>query len=110
MTKPGVKSILLISLLIAGMVCWLMPRSTNKPIFTSSVFEAGNGWGYDIRVNDSLLIHQDVIPALPVNSGFANKEQAEAAASLVIRKLRKKQYPSLSAEEIKQIITRTTHE
>lgn len=110
MTKPGVKTILLISVLIAGCMWWLLPRKTAQPVFTSSVFATDKGWGYDIRVNDSLLIHQDVIPALPVNSGFANKEQAEAAASLVVSKLRKKEYPALSADEVKQLMTAPGHE
>ncbi|MBN8782362.1 MAG: hypothetical protein ABS85_06990 [Sphingobacteriales bacterium SCN 48-20] len=110
MTKPGVKTILLISVLVAGMLWWLLPRKTAQPVFTSSVFVTDKGWGYDIRVNDSLLIHQDVIPALPVNAGFANKEQAEAAASRVVNKLRKKEYPTLSADEVKQLMTAPGHE
>lgn len=110
MTKPGVKTTLVISLLLAVAVWWLLPRKTAQPVFTSSVFATDKGWGYDIRVNDSLLIHQDVIPALPVNTGFARKEQAEAAASLVVRKLRKKEYPTLSADEVTALITGSLHE
>lgn len=104
MTKPGVKSILLISLLIAGSVWWLLPRKNTRQVFSSSVFAGNNGWGYDIKVNDSLLIRQDVIPALPVSHGFPLKQQAEEAAALVISKLRKKEYPTLSVDEVKQIM------
>ena len=41
------------------------------------------GWGYDIFQNNRLLIHQPSRPALPGNTGFSTKKQAEVVAKIV---------------------------
>jgi hypothetical protein len=50
---------------------------------------ADNTYGYEILVNNRLLIRQPTIPGLPGNKGFARKSDAEKVARLVIKKLQK---------------------
>jgi hypothetical protein len=44
-------------------------------------------YGYEILVNNKLLIRQQSIPGLPGNKGFATKADAAKTARLVIKKL-----------------------
>ena len=49
----------------------------------------GNTYGYDILVNNKILIHQPNIPGRPGNKGFAVKGDAEKVAMLIIKKLQR---------------------
>jgi hypothetical protein len=72
--------------------------------FSTVVFSGLNGWGYDILVDDSVFIHQESIPAIGKGKGFPEKEQAEKAANLVLKKLESKDgLPSLSRFELEEI-------
>ena len=51
------------------------------------------GFGYDILVQDHLLIHQPAIPGLPGNKGFKTREDAQSVALLVIGKLKSNLMP-----------------
>lgn len=77
---------------------------TNAKIISKIIPSADNTWGYDILVNDRLLIHQLTKPSLPGNKGFATKTQAQKVADLVIEKIRKGEMPpSVSQEEMKKL-------
>lgn len=66
-------------------------------------FQTAKGWGYNIRLKDRILIHQESVPAQASDNGFATKSQAEATARLVIKKMRNKEMPSLTKEETDDI-------
>jgi hypothetical protein len=58
-------------------------------------------WGYDIYNNGKLFIHQPSIPALPGNTGFKVKADAEKVAQLVISKVKKGEMPpTLTTQEL----------
>jgi hypothetical protein len=50
-------------------------------------------FGYDIFLNEKLLVHQPHIPALPGNKGFSTKERAQKVAEFVVKKIRKNEMP-----------------
>lgn len=52
-------------------------------------FEVDSGWGYDIYVDGNVYIHQEFIPAKEGFEKFSTEQKAEAAALLVISKLRR---------------------
>lgn len=61
----------------------------------------GNTFGYDILINNKILIHQPNIPGRPGNKGFAVKTDAEKVAMLVIKKLQHGMMPpATSAKEL----------
>jgi hypothetical protein len=63
-----------------------------------------NTWGYDILVNNKLIIHQPCIPSLPGNEGFKTKEDAAKVAKLVIEKMKKGEMPpSIDEKELKKL-------
>lgn len=46
-------------------------------------------YGYNIFLNDTLFVHQPVIPCIAGNKGFKTKADAKKVAFLVIDKIRK---------------------
>jgi hypothetical protein len=92
--------------------------------YTYHVFQAPNKmFGYDIMKNGKLVFHQFASLAEPANAhetfirnqhttagssmgiALAKKEHAEKAATLAIEKIKRKEPPVLSAEELKKIVT-----
>lgn len=63
-----------------------------------------NGWGYDILVDDKVLIRQESIPVLPAQQAFATRSQAERTAQLVIQKLQAGQPPALSTFDLEKVL------
>jgi hypothetical protein len=76
----------------------------HEQTFQPSVYRVVNGWGYDILVNDKLLIRQESIPVIQDNRPFPTKIQAENTAALVIKKLENGQHPSLTMTDIESIL------
>ncbi len=60
-----------------------------------------NTYGYNIKTNGRILIHQPSIPALPGIEGFKTEEAAISVAELVIYKIRQSNFPpSVSVSEL----------
>jgi hypothetical protein len=76
--------------------------SANAPKL--EVFQTGNGWGYNIKHGDRILIHQPLVPVIERNVAFPTEESARKAGNLVIRKLKKKESPALTTEDLKTIV------
>lgn len=73
-----------------------MKHLTSKTIHSDSL-----GWGYEIYANDTLIIQQRFIPAVPGKKGFVSKEQAKTVAGLVIKKMATtKDFPHVSIQEL----------
>lgn len=99
--------VLVVSVLIcAGL--FVFANKKQKPTVKAQCFFAASGWGYDILVNDKLLIHQVSVPALKGDRGFATKEQAEQAASLIINKIENGQEPTLTTFDLRKIVPEYT--
>jgi hypothetical protein len=71
-----------------------LPSSAeNKNLSYKIISSINKTWGYDIYNNGKLIIHQPAIPALPGNTGFKTKPEAEKVAQLVISKVKKGEMP-----------------
>jgi hypothetical protein len=53
------------------------------------ISSAGNSFGYEIQIQDKVIIRQQSIPGAPGTKGFDKKEDAEKVAALVIIKMRR---------------------
>lgn len=106
MTKHNIFVLFTALLISAGI--W-MSASHKKPhhglVFSSSVFQTNNGWGYSIYANDSIFIKQETIPGLDGNKGFSNKEQAQKAAQLIINKMERGDQPLVTTFELRQLLS-----
>jgi hypothetical protein len=58
-----------------------------------NVFKSENGWGYDVLVNETIIIHQPFVPGKEGVNGFSTKEEAGADAQTVIEKLKSGKEP-----------------
>ena len=71
---------------------------------TAKIFKEGNGFGYDILIDDALYVHQPTIPAIGGNQTFKSSSDAQRAADLVISKIRQGILPpTVSIEELQTI-------
>lgn len=92
------------SVLIAASF-WIAPLlNKQQPVFSYKIFKTANGWGYDILVNDTLQIHQELMPVIDDRKSFPKEEQAKQAAMLVIKKLHAGKNPAISRAELDQIL------
>ena len=101
-TKQHTIIVLGVSVLIA-LATAFFPWKTHSADIKSRVYESANGWGYDILVNNKLLIHQESIPGIAGHRGFSEKKQAAQTACLIINKMKRGQLPTITKFEIYQI-------
>lgn len=66
-------------------------------------FQTAGGWGYTVNVGAHPYIYQDFIPAIPGRSPFRSKEDAERVGKRVAEKLRKRQVPAISKQELAEL-------
>lgn len=66
-------------------------------------FQTHAGWGYSVNVGAHAYIYQDFIPAIPGRNPFHSKEDAERVGNRVAEKLRKRQVPAISKEELEKM-------
>lgn len=59
----------------------------NHTALKYNTFNTSAGWGYNIYVKDSLMIHQSIIPTVEGNKGFATQQDAEKVAKLLLHKI-----------------------
>ncbi|MCU0446626.1 MAG: DUF4907 domain-containing protein [Microscillaceae bacterium] len=72
--------------------------------FSVETFPSENGFGYDIKIDGKLMIHQANIPAVAGNQAFKTKEKALKTAELMIKKLQENQMPpSITREELEKL-------
>ena len=72
--------------------------------YDRSLFRSGDGWGYDIAVKGNVLIHQPFMPAVEGEIPFPDKMTARKTARLVIKKMKNREIPSVTREDIRRIV------
>jgi hypothetical protein len=89
------KLVLLAACLIAaGSTFFLLViKPAHKQGVYYNVFKTENGWGYDVLVNEQVVIHQPFVPGKPGINGFSTKEEAGADAQNVIESLKSGEHP-----------------
>lgn len=69
--------------------------------FSAEVFKTKNGgFGYLIKLNDLVIIKQEIIPAISKNVPFNTGEDALKTAGLVVQKIKNKKVPSVTVHEL----------
>ena len=69
----------------------------------SEIFKMGNGYGYQIALEDKVLIRQEYIPILQGNRPFTTAKDAERTANTVISKILRKESPILTISELQEL-------
>jgi len=74
------------------------------PAFTIQTIVKDDGsFGYNILVDDRVLIHQPHIPAVQGIKGFDSEQAARNVADVVVGKLMRNEIPSVSVEELREL-------
>lgn len=66
-------------------------------------FQTAAGWGYAVNVGAHTYIYQDIIPAIPGRAAFQSREDALRVGNRVAEKLRKRQVPAISRNELEEM-------
>lgn len=90
---------LLASLSFLGWTKW-----EERSFISLHTFRTGNGWGYEIYLDDQRFIYQPVIPALDSMRPFPDEASARRTGILVLERLREGKNFSVSVEEIKELL------
>ena len=72
----------------------------NQIKLTVTTFQTPLGWGYNIAANDSVFIHQNIIPGMQGGKGFTTQSDAAKIGNLVLHKLKTKQLPTVTLHEL----------
>jgi hypothetical protein len=70
------------------------------------LYKSSDGWGYDILKKDNVYIHQPFMPAIEGEVPFPDKKSARKTGRLVIKKIRNRESPTLTKEEVQSIVNR----
>ncbi len=92
---------LCMALLIVGAIIVYFVES--NAVYSYEVYKVEDGYGYHIMKGEKVFIQQNFIPTHQGYQPFVEEEHAEKAARLVIDKLKNKQVPALSADDIEEI-------
>lgn len=103
MTTTDKKKIYLIAL-FSVLISLMISCNGRGHFYSLKVIRSGDGWGYEIRINNRPYIYQPYIPAVEGNLPFSNKKTARRTGRMVIEKLKDHQPPGLTREEINKII------
>ena len=86
-----------VSLLLLGVL--LFSCSSNDKLELET-FKTDTGWGYCVKTNEKLFIKQKYIPAISGYYAFINEDDARKVGRLVLKKLKNKQHPSITIQEL----------
>lgn len=92
-----------IILLLVGIIS--LDNIGQKDTYEVRVFQCEQqGWGYEIIENSKIIIYQPNIPCIKENKAFPNKNAALNTGKLVLSKIKNKEIPSLTIEELNDIL------
>lgn len=89
--------------LFLGFSIYTIGGTESKGLLRSEILNLENGYGYEIKLDDQVLIRQEYIPVLPGKKPFATAEDAQRTAEKIIRKLQNREDPILTFSELKEL-------
>ena len=98
---PG---LLVLAILGIAVGYYIREKQQNDRVFVHArSIRAGEGWGYEILVNQKVYIHQEFIPAIPGRRSFRTEDQALLVGRKVIDKISARQLPTITVGELKEM-------
>jgi hypothetical protein len=98
------KLVLLVAILFAaGSTIFLLAKKpAPRQGLSYSCFKTEHGWGYDVLVNDTIIIHQPFIPGKSGFNGFNTQQEAGADAQSVIEKIKSQEFPLVNHQQLQR--------
>ncbi|MCK0146195.1 DUF4907 domain-containing protein [Arenibacter sp. F26102] len=69
----------------------------------SEILKLENGYGYQIKLDNKLIIRQEFIPILQGKKPFTTSQDAKRTAERIIYKLQKRESPILTIPELREL-------
>lgn len=96
--KYGIYLLFVVSI---SLFCYKKLVAKKNTGITYKLTKQQQGWGYQILVNDTLVINQTNIPGVPGTAGFINEDEATCIAKKVVYKLQvSKQFPVITPQDL----------
>jgi len=93
-----------IALLLIIAVATTIFFSNKYSHYKVEVYKSEQGWGYDILINKKTVIHQPYMPSVSGQVAFESKYAAKKTGHLVVKKIKKKQLPTITTDELNSIL------
>lgn len=94
-------------IVVAGSVFAYKVYRKNHGVYVETVEQSKGAWGYRIYVKGQLVVKQELMPAVPGNNAFPCEEAARKTAELVVMKVGKGDLPSVTKEEVDDIVKKS---
>lgn len=78
------------------------PAAVPKDTLSYQCFKTNMGWGYDVLINETILIHQPFRPELSGYHGYVTEQQAGDSARIVIEKIKSGEMPLLNHQQMQR--------
>jgi hypothetical protein len=98
------KRILTLTIFLLLLVTSLVVYHNWKNSLHIKVIKSGQGYGYDVLQGKKTIIHQPYMPVIVGQEPFRERKAARKTGELVVKKLKTKQSPGISLNELNEII------
>lgn len=86
------------------LIVFIALASCQQQPYQMKTVRTSGGWGYQIFDHNKLFIDQETIPAIAGDKAFPSEAQAQKVGKLVLKKLENGQLPSVSSDEVRQLM------
>lgn len=103
-SKKHILVLLAAILIAAGSTIFLLvvqPATSPKGL-SYNCYKTDRGWGYDVLVNDRIIIHQPFVPGKEGLNGFSTEKEAGIDAQTVIEKIKSGEHPLFSQKQLQR--------
>ncbi|MCE5345480.1 MAG: DUF4907 domain-containing protein [Bacteroidales bacterium] len=100
-TRKILPSIALLLIIAVATTIFFSNRYSHYKV---EVYKSEQGWGYDILINKKTVIHQPYMPSVSGKVAFESKYAAKKTGNLVVKKIKKKQLPTITTDELNSIL------
>lgn len=88
--------------IIFAVFSWVSCNKNLTEKYSIKILKTESGYYYDVYKKGKLFIHQPNIPAAIGNQEFKDSLQCLRIAELVVQKMEKKNFPTITIEELKK--------
>jgi hypothetical protein len=78
----------------------LLISCNNKEEYLVRSFKTNNGWGYEIAINNKIVIKQTVIPTIPNQVSFKSESDALKVGNLVLERIKQNISPTVAKKDL----------
>lgn len=72
----------------------------NNSEYSVKSFKINQGWGYDIALNNRIIIKQNVIPTLSNKKNFSSQADALKVGNLVLDRIKQNLSPTITKKDL----------